>query len=509
MKTTFLLLTCCLAVFRTFGQSCTIDYNQTLVGIYPSSLPPAMVGSVYDTDITFVLPTDTLGYPFTNFQIVSINLPLGLSWTCSEAQNNCNYNPQMDVFGCINIHGTPLVSGIFQLDISILADLTVLQGYPYQFQMNLEILPQTINYSNSAFSLSQSSPCAPALFTFTNNSIGNALYQWDFGNGSFSTDSNPNPQYYADSGTYLIDFQAYAQQDTQVQILLNQMTVQSMHNYGENFPSFEEADTYFKVKKNGQMIYQSSVYIDQNPPVSWWPNLNLELGQNYTIEIWEADQSIGESYFGPDDYIGNHTLNLNSCSGCVAGNANIDYTIEINSIYPQATIQQTDTITLFQGPNVPDLNIEASTQQLWSSPNQNYLQWYLNGSPLIGQNTTSLSPTTDGYYHVLSINNYGCWQSSDTIFIDLPNTANINVLHQTVGYQFTFDPVQDQLRGKFEKEWIGAQVYFYQTDGKLIEQLKIEDAELKIEGSAFSRGLILITLLQNNISSQTKIIKSY
>jgi hypothetical protein len=509
MKTTFLLLTCCLAAFKTFGQSCTIDYNQTLVGIYPSALPPAVVGSVFDSDITFVLPTDTLGYPFTNFQIVSINLPLGLSWTCSEAQNNCNYNPQMDVFGCINIHGTPLVSGNFQIDISILADLTVLQGYPYQFQMNLEILPQIIVNSNNAFLYSQSSPCAPALFSFTNNSLGNTLYQWDFGNGSYSIDPNPNPQYYTDSGVYLIDFQAYAQVDTQVQILLNQLTVQSMHNYGENFPSFEEADTYFKVKKNGQIIYQSSVYIDQNPPVSWWPNLNLELGQNYTIEIWEADESIGESYFGPDDYIGNHILNLNSCTGCVAGNANIDYTIEINSIFPQALIHQTDTFTLFEGPSIPDLNYETSSQQLWSSPNPNYLQWYFNGQPIAGQNLTSLNPATDGYYHVMSINNYGCWQSSDTLFIELPNTANIHSENQTVGYQIIFDSSQDQIIGKFESSWLGAQISFYQTDGKLIEQRKIEESELRINGSAFTNGLILVTMLQNNTITQSKIIKSF
>ena len=77
-----------------FSQGCTIDYNQTSVGIYPSSLPPATVGMSYSTDVTFVLPTDTLGYPFTNFQIVSINLPLGLNWSCNEALNNCNYNPQ-------------------------------------------------------------------------------------------------------------------------------------------------------------------------------------------------------------------------------------------------------------------------------------------------------------------------------------------------------------------------------------------------------------------------------
>ena len=53
------------------AQICNIDYTQTQVGIYPDTLPSATVGLPYNQDITFVMPTDTLGYDFINFHILS------------------------------------------------------------------------------------------------------------------------------------------------------------------------------------------------------------------------------------------------------------------------------------------------------------------------------------------------------------------------------------------------------------------------------------------------------
>ena len=77
-----------------FGQLCTIDATQTQVGIYPDSLPNGVVGQAYSQDLTFVMPLDTMGYNFSNFQIVSVALPVGLSWACNNTAANCNYNPQ-------------------------------------------------------------------------------------------------------------------------------------------------------------------------------------------------------------------------------------------------------------------------------------------------------------------------------------------------------------------------------------------------------------------------------
>lgn len=488
-----------------FSQGCTIDYNQTLVGIYPSSLPPATVGMSYSTDVTFVLPTDTLGYPFTNFQIVSINLPLGLSWSCNEALNNCNYNPQFDVYGCIHISGIPLLAGNFQIAISILADLTILQGYPYQFNMNFLVNPPVIMNNSGAFSYQLNQPCAPAIATFVNQQPNLAFYSWEFGNGAGSNAENPSPQYYPNAGNYPITYTAYAQMDTALHIELTELNLQNMSNYGENFPSFEEADPYFKIKKNGQVIYQSAVIIDQNPPLTWWPNLNLELGQNYTLEIWEADQSIGENYFGADDYIGNHTLNIGSCNGCYAGSAQIAYQIAIENINPIPSFQDTATLTLFESPLAPTLQNDSTLQQLLAINISTFIQWYWNGTPILGQNNNSLNLQESGYYHVLSINQHGCAQSSDTLFItvDLAGVEDNN--SAGASFHISIDQLTKQLKIEIEPELVGAQIELWLIDGRLIDAWKSVQTIENYPIDLLSNGIYLVKLSKGNLVKASKI----
>ena len=504
MKNTLLLITL-FVQYTLFGQSCTIDYNQTMVGIYPSILPPATVGAAYNTDITFVLPTDTLGYPFTNFQIVSINLPLGLTWSCNEALNNCNYNPQIDVYGCIQITGVPLVAGTFQVDISILADLTILQGYPYQFNMSLAVNPSVIVNNSGAFDFQMSQPCAPALVSFYNQEPGLAFYDWDFGNGSMSNAENPLPQYYPNAGSYPIQYAAYEQLDTTVLIQLTQLDVQNMSNYGENFPSYEEADPYFKIKKNGQVIYQSNVMIDQDPPLSWWPNINLELGQDYVIEIWEADQSIGENYFGADDYIGNHTLNIGSCNGCYAGSAQIAYQVNIQNINPSPIYETTDTLHLFESPLAPSIIIDSITHTLISSNPSIYIQWYLNGQALIGENNAVLNPQETGYYHVSAINQQGCSSSSDTLLITI-STASLNHNDHTQNFfHGTIDHIAQQLKIKIEPSLVGSQLEIWNIDGRHIHAWKSTQMHENYSIVELTNGIYILKLTKGNLTTERKI----
>ena len=104
-------------------SQCSIDYSYTAPGIYPDPLPDGYAGQPYSQDITFVMPLDTMGATIQNFEIISIALPVGLSWQCNNSANNCNYNPQNDQYGCIHISGTPLVTGQYNVDVSILVDV--------------------------------------------------------------------------------------------------------------------------------------------------------------------------------------------------------------------------------------------------------------------------------------------------------------------------------------------------------------------------------------------------
>lgn len=397
------------------GQVCTIDATQTQVGIYPDSLPNGIVGQAYSQDLTFVMPLDTLGYNFTNFQIMSVALPVGLNWACNNTAANCNYNPQVSPYGCVHIYGTPLLAGTYNIDVTVLADLSILTGYPILFQLQIVILPSTTSISNNGFTSIGAASCAPALVQFMNNNPGLPYYNWDFGNGNFSNQEAPTPQYYQNPGTYLVAYNAYASLDTTTVFTLENLQITALSNYGGGFPSYDNADSYFKLLQNGAVVYQSGIIGDQNPPVQWSLNINLNPNSTYTIEIWEADDSYAEPYFGNDDYIGSHTLNLNGCNACAAGNATINYHIEMQQILPSPQITTIDTIVIYELPATPIIAYDSLSHTL-STPALGFAyQWYFNGSPIAGATSATHTIYQSGAYALVAINVQGCIAFSDTL----------------------------------------------------------------------------------------------
>ena len=414
MKKTLTLLYLLLSNFIQ-AQNCTIDFTQTQVGIYPNVLPSGAVGQTYDQDITFVMPTDTMGYDFTNFQIISVGLPVGLGWACNNSAVNCNYNPQLSPFGCVHIFGTPLLAGTYNIAVTVLADLTALSGYPFVFALQLEIAATTTSISNNGFTSTGAPACAPALVQFTNNNPGLLCYAWDFGNGNFSYAENPIAQYYPNPGTYLVNYTAYATLDTTTIFTLQNIQISSMSNYGGGFPSFDNADSYFKILQNGAVVYQSGIIGDQNPPIQWALNFNVNANTTYVLEIWEADASYLEPYFGNDDFIGSQVLQLNGCNGCVAGNSSINYTISMQQILPTPLLTTVDTIIIYAPPPTPIITYDSLTHTL-STPALGFsYQWYFNGSPITGATLSTYTLYQSGNYALVAINANGCIAFSDTI----------------------------------------------------------------------------------------------
>ena len=405
-------------VFSNFAQQiCTPDLSQTQTGIYPDTLPDGFVGQAYSTDVTFRLPLDTLGYDFTNFHILSVSLPVGLSWQCNNVASNCDYNPQVNQNGCVNVYGTPLLPGMYPVEITVIADLTIIQGYPFTFQIYMEVLPSNATISNNGFTMTGPTGCFPITVGFTNNNPGLLAYQWNFGNGNSSTSQNPVPQVYTTPGDYIVNYTAWGNLDTTHIYTLSNVTINNMNNYGEGFPSYENADAYFKIKQNGSVIFQSTVIGDQNPPVSWNTNINFTQGNSYVIEIWDADDSYGEILFSGDDYMGAHTMSFNGCNGCGAGTSNINYTINHQIIYPSPVVLAADTIHVYGYPQNPIISYDEISNTI-STPNLPYgYQWYVNGSPISGANDTSHLVSLSGVYSVIAINPSGCVSFSDTMTV--------------------------------------------------------------------------------------------
>lgn len=415
--TSFLLVLCSSIV--SFSQVCTPDTSYTEVGIYPEQMPDGTVGQPYTQVLDFVLPTDTMGFDFTNFLILSVSLPVGLQWECSNLSNGCNYNPQISVNGCGLVYGTPLLAGEYLVDVNVIADLTAIQGVPFSFQIPLTILPFELENSNDGFAMSGAFGCAPVMVSFTNNNPSLLAYSWDFGNGNLSSSENPGPQIYMTPGEYVVNYTAYSSIDTIQVYTLTSLTVNSLSGYGGGFPTFETADPFFILKENGQAVYQSSIYTDTNPPVSWDLNIVLNTASTYVIEVWEADESVGEWWLGGDDYMGQTVLNLNGCNGCVltggSGGGNISYTVTNQTILPNPAIISSDTVFVLGFPDVPEIIYDLN-QNVMSTADLGYVyQWYFNGAPIAGASSAEHAPNQSGEYTVAAFNTGGCSSISSPV----------------------------------------------------------------------------------------------
>jgi hypothetical protein len=416
MKKILLVLFFIFSGAALFAQPCTVNTSYTQPGIYPDTLPTATVGQPYSTDITFVMPLDTLGYDFTNFHILTVTLPVGLTWTCSAFQNNCDYNPQINQYGCVNVSGTPLLAGQYNVDVTVIADLTIATGIPVTFQVFMEVIPGSSSSSNNGFSMAGFTGCSPITVSFTNNNPGLPAYYWDFGNSNQTTAENPVPQVYNQPGDYVVHYEAYSDTTTYNFYTITDISIQSIQNSFSvwGYPTDGNPDLFVIVKENGNPVYQSNYFADQFPVVSWNNlNINMNPANTYTLEVWDEDDF--EFGFGNDDYVGNHTMSLNGCNGCAANISVVNYTVNHLVVPPSPSVITDDTIHVYGFPGEPNIYYDSLNHTLHTDTIQYNLQWYLNGSPLLGHNTPADTVLISGDYYVIAINSFGCVAFSDTI----------------------------------------------------------------------------------------------
>jgi hypothetical protein len=257
------------------------------------------------------------------------------------------------------------------------------------------------------------SGCSPVTVNFTNNNPGLLQYAWNFGNGNQSSIENPAPQVYSTPGDYIVNYQAWDNLTTVNVYTLTGVTVNSMSGYGEGFPSYESADTYYKIFEDGVLFGQSSIIADTDPPVSWTTSNLLDPTKTYTIEIWDSDA--GEFGFGADDYMGIHTMNIGGCNGCAAGSANINYSITLQTILPVPSVVSVDTIHVYGYPGVPNIYFDSINHTLFTDSISNDVQWYFEGSPISGATSASLVIDNSGTYSLVAISEGGCVAFSDTV----------------------------------------------------------------------------------------------
>jgi hypothetical protein len=180
----------------------------------------------------------------------------------------------------------------------------------------------------------------------------------------------------------------------------------------------------------------------------------------------------------------------------VAGNAQIAYQINIENINPTPSFIELDTLLLFEGPDIPNIENDSLQGQLFASNTSSFTQWYFNGAPLIEQNSNLLPILQTGYYHLLSINEQGCFQSSDTLYIEM-NTASLQIVN-SAEFHLYLDPNSQTLNIDLNESLIGADFSILHLDGRLVSRWKSEQAKEMHSITGLSQGIYMVHCTKGN-----------
>jgi len=320
---------------------------------YLQEFPDGEFRGNYDESITYRLPTNTsqiiflvpsvpAGIGINKLSIKSINnLPAGLSWEPNQKE----YDLPDDRDGCIRICGTPLEYGLFEIEITVTAQISIL-SQDATFTRNLFIAPPTT--TNSGFTMTNNIGCGNTTVIFENNNLSEGKdgfsYNWDFGLGSTSADENPIPQNYTEPGIYPINYQAII--DT-VGFILTEVKVLE----AECSDFLGKPDLRLRISdQDGNIMFENESIQNVNPPVTFPLNLAISSG-NYQLEVIDEDSGLN----GGDDICG--TINFNQLSNGELSDSELK--VSINIFHPVDTINVADSVVVHEIPFAPIVSFDG------------------------------------------------------------------------------------------------------------------------------------------------------
>ncbi|MEM8909798.1 MAG: PKD domain-containing protein, partial [Bacteroidota bacterium] len=389
--------------------------------LFLSPMADGEVGLPYLQDLSFRMPlsTDPVnaidpgvpgGLSINEITLLSIaNVPPGLNWEASESV----YIPEENTDGCLRFCGTPLVPGLYQMEVTVAAKVSILTQTT-SFTLDLLILPASS--ATEGFSMSNNIACGEAVVEFENNIPSNGAtgfsYLWDFGNGNSTLNEQPNVQVYDSPGVYEVRYQAIV--DTAGYLLTEIEVLATGCTDFPTFPNFSTApDLNITVyDPDSNIVFQTPNFDNTFPPIS--ASLALPLGEgNYTIEVIDDDSGINLG----DDLCGLVSFNK-FVSGIIISD---EFEMRLTIFHPVDTIESVDTIYVYPLPEAPI--IEASGPTLFCDGDTLFLetsysenvQWYLEETLLIGEQDAVLTVTEPGRYWVEYFDVNGCQSVSEIL----------------------------------------------------------------------------------------------
>lgn len=434
--------------FSQVCSTCSIDYAWITPGVYPDTLPPAIAGEFYESDITFVMQADTTvdvvgTLEFLNYHILEpVGMPYGMNVSTNLGDLPVDYDPDVSLYGCARVCGTPLVPGWYEVTVPLIATLEFPGGdQSAEYSIFLEVLPAVVE--GGGFTPTVTYGCDPLSVDFEtsihSDGVAGVTYTWDFGNGITSTSEFPATQTYTAIGGVPTDY--VVTHTVTIDTFGYTLEYATILSTGCDDCTFfgctglietEKPDLYLIIADLG-INTEADAFADTNPPITISLNAALDPGASYSMQMKDDDGGLA----GADDNCGTFTFNGDDVGVTMltAGS----HSIEINITHPIISYTFYDTITVY--PLVEEPLITITGETVFCSGDSVVLvapvvpgliyQWSLDGDPIPGANTASITIFESGTYQLSETGVGGCFANSETITVavyEQPTAPNIIVI---------------------------------------------------------------------------------
>ena len=431
---------------------------------YLQELPEGAFRLPYEAGISFRLPVNTSEVLYLDptlppnigigkIKIKSItNLPAGLIWSPNQEE----YDLPDERNGCVSICGMPLQFGLFKVEITVTAQVSVLSR-DATFTRDLFIAPPQSD--NQGFSMENNIGCGSTTVSFTNNNPSNGRagfsYAWDFGNGVTSTEEIPMEQTYDTPGTYPVNYEVVI--DTLGAILTEVSIVEAGCDDILGKPDFfirlyDALDT---------LIFENTSLDNMDAPVSF--PLNIKVGTGiHRLEVWDNDSGLGFS----DDLCGIVSFDLSNQDTLREGELGVLLTI----VHTPDTVRVQDSVVVLAVPTAPTIDLAATyfcegDSMLLTASYDNNTTWYKDGLPIENATSNQFAATNSGEYHVSYINEAGCIAFSEPVELETITPPAAPVFSNTNNVLRLFNPAI--LPSDFELRWYQENNLLEETDMNL------------------------------------------
>jgi len=417
----------------------------------------------YDANVSFRLPVNTTEVLYldptlppdigiNSIKITSIsNLPAGLVWE----SNQSNYDLPDERNGCVRICGTPLQFGLFEVDITVTAQVSILSR-DATFNRTLFIAPPSSD--NQGFSMTNNVGCGSTQVAFENNNPSKGqtgfTYHWDFGNGVSSDSETPMEQVYDQPGIYPVSYQVII--DT-IGATLTDITIVD----SDCDDIFGKPDFYIRLfDALDTLVLETSLPDNTNPPISL--PLNLRLASSlYRLEIWDNDSGLGFA----DDLCGTVQFESNTVDTLQEG----ELMVNVSIIHTPDTVQVIDSVIVHELPSIPTIQLENTNfcngdSMLLTASHTENVAWFFEGLPITDARQATFLASNSGEYHVSHTSQDGCIIFSEPVFLETIEVPDAPVFSNNKNVLSLFNPAI--LPEEYSLQWF--------QEGNLLEETGLE-----------------------------------